>query len=193
MFQRNLVGLITIAVLSVSACSSVRPGLKNHPADCAIGIPWADCLPGTTGYANGDGRIHREEAENQQSEATSRIARTNAQCITLYQVPELDPIREKVELHQANADAAVPFEIAANDTFPTDSERSAIGMWATLREQSLKLMELSKPKPSDMTLLQQTLAEKDAAFGKDASARVGDLIVSLYQQKLTYGEFARVC
>ncbi|HJU21835.1 MAG TPA: hypothetical protein VJ891_04940 [Casimicrobiaceae bacterium] len=32
---------------------------------------------------------------------------------------------------------------------------------------------------------------QDRAFFKDAYARVGDLIVALYQQKLTYAEFAQ--
>ncbi len=36
--------------LSTVACSTVGPGFANHPLDCAIGMPWADCLPGTPGY-----------------------------------------------------------------------------------------------------------------------------------------------
>ena len=30
-------------------------GCAHHPLDCAIGLPWADCLPGTAGYTNGVG------------------------------------------------------------------------------------------------------------------------------------------
>jgi len=37
-------------LISLTACSSVGPGLQNHPLDCAIGISWADCRPGTSGY-----------------------------------------------------------------------------------------------------------------------------------------------
>jgi hypothetical protein len=39
------------ALLSVTLLS----GCSHHPVDCAIGLPWADCLPGTAGYANGVG------------------------------------------------------------------------------------------------------------------------------------------
>jgi hypothetical protein len=42
--------IVAAAGLAVSACSDVGPGMKNHPVDCAIGIPWGDCLPGTGGY-----------------------------------------------------------------------------------------------------------------------------------------------
>jgi hypothetical protein len=191
MSRHNILS-VAITALAVFACSSVGPGFKNHPADCAIGVPWADCLPGTAGYANGGGRVHREEAERQQrAEIASRQANTNAQCTALYQAPELDPIRTKVELHRANAEAAVPFEIAVNDVFPTDGEKVAIAKWASLREQCLKLIESSQVQPDGLNPLQRTFAAKDAAFGKEASAKVGDLIVSLYQQKLTYGEFAK--
>ena len=41
-------------------------GCANHPVDCAIGIPWADCLEGTQGYINGVGkRINEQEVESE--------------------------------------------------------------------------------------------------------------------------------
>lgn len=45
--------------------------------------------------------------------------------------------------------------------------------------------------PPAATLLQVTEIQQDRSFGQAASAKVGDLIVALYQQKLTYGEFAK--
>src|SRR5258708_24512774 len=51
--------------------SAVGPVFVNHPADCAIGIPWADCLPGTPGYNNGGGRLYRDEAKQQSDRPTS--------------------------------------------------------------------------------------------------------------------------
>ena len=35
---------------TIGGCSSAGPGFANHPMDCAIGVPWGDCLPGTAGY-----------------------------------------------------------------------------------------------------------------------------------------------
>jgi len=41
-------------------------GCANHPVDCAIGIPWDDCLEGTQGYINGVGkRINDEGIESE--------------------------------------------------------------------------------------------------------------------------------
>ena len=63
--------LFTVVVLS--GCSSVGPGLANHPLDCAMGIAWADCLPGTKGYENGGGQIHREKAQNTQNKQAQQL------------------------------------------------------------------------------------------------------------------------
>ncbi|MBT8514389.1 hypothetical protein G6727_02820 [Polynucleobacter paneuropaeus] len=52
----------------MSGCSNVGPGFANHPVDCAMGIAWADCLPGTKGYDNGGGQVHREAEKNAQVE-----------------------------------------------------------------------------------------------------------------------------
>ena len=42
-----------------------------------------------------------------------------------------------------------------------------------------------------MSPLQSTQTQQDRSFLVSAGAKVGELIVALYQQKLTYGEFAR--
>lgn len=39
----------------VAATGVLLGGCAHHPVDCAIGLPWADCLPGTAGYSNGIG------------------------------------------------------------------------------------------------------------------------------------------
>jgi hypothetical protein len=43
----------------VTGCSTVGPGLANHPIDCAMGITWADCQPGTLGYDRKQGRMEQ--------------------------------------------------------------------------------------------------------------------------------------
>lgn len=40
--------LVCVAGLFLTGC-------VHHPVDCAIGVPWGDCLPGTAGYSNGGG------------------------------------------------------------------------------------------------------------------------------------------
>jgi len=44
--------LLLISVMLVLA------GCANHPGECALGTPRADCLPGTNGYAERQRRIH---------------------------------------------------------------------------------------------------------------------------------------
>jgi len=114
------------------------------------------------------------------------------QCKDDLSTSELDPIRRKVELYRESLEAAPPFEIAANDTFPTDSERLAIAKWATIRDECIRRSDaaLSKAPPSGSPL-QIGFVQHDRSFQKEAGARVGLLIVALYQQKLTYGEFAQ--
>jgi hypothetical protein len=176
----------------LSGCSSVGPGFKNHSADCAIGVAWADCLPGTAGYNNGGGSIHRQEAAKAQADAIgAAFAAAAEQCRASYATPELDPIRHKVEFIREPFDAAVPFEIASNETFPTDAERPAIARWATLHDDCLRHSEPVSNIPPTANAIQVAFLQQSRAFYRDASERVGEMIVALYQQKLTYGEFAQ--
>lgn len=176
---------------ALAGCSDVGFGLKNHPSDCAMGIPWADCLPGTTGYNNGGGKLHRQEAADRKAAESDKAAALRSQCDQDYLVTEIDPIRNKVELSRSSADSAPPFEIAANDAFPSDAERPAIAKWATVRENCIKRSEAANPIAADATALQATFLQKDRAFFTEANNRIGEMIVALYQQKLTYGEFAK--
>lgn len=183
--------LIVLSASLLYSCSSVGPGFKNHPGDCALGIPWADCLPGTNGYNNGGGEMHRAEAAKQNTIIPDQFAAVAAQCKADLQTPELDLIRHKVELFRDSFDSATPFEIAVNDTFPTEADRAVIAKWATIRDECTKRNDAVPGVLPTATPLQVTFMQRNRAFEKEAEARVGDLIVSLYQQKLTYGEFAK--
>ncbi|MBT8519248.1 hypothetical protein G6734_00070 [Polynucleobacter paneuropaeus] len=44
--------LYLIFAIITAGCSAIGPGFTNHPVDCAAGINWDDCLPGTPGYNN---------------------------------------------------------------------------------------------------------------------------------------------
>ena len=190
--SRAVLMCIVVSAPLLGGCSSVGFGFKTHPTDCAIGVPWADCLPGTPGYANGGGEIHRKENETaQQRVITNQIAAVTAQCKSSYLIPELDTIRGKVELFRDTFDGPPPFEIAVNDTFPNEVEYIAIAKWAMLREECDKRFDAVSTIPPTATPLQVAFLQRDRAFSKEAGARVGDLIVALYQQRLTYGEFAK--
>ena len=173
----------------VVACLS---GCAHHPVDCAMGFAWSDCLPGTAGYNNGGGEQPRAEQSNK--EFTSISAQFQAafvQCKADMQLAELDPLRTKVELVRDSFDTAPPFEIASNDTFPIEAERAIIARWATIREGCIKREEAISELPPSATQLQVSFLQQDRAFAREAAGRVGQLIVALYQQKLTFGEFAQ--
>jgi hypothetical protein len=120
----------------------------------------------------------------------SELLAAQAECKSSMAVSDLDPIRSKVEVFKDPADAPAPFDIAANDTFPTDSERATIAKWASMRDVCIKHYYAILVVPSSATGLQRSFAQQDYSFLKGANANFGDLIVALYQQKLTYGEFA---
>jgi hypothetical protein len=113
------------------------------------------------------------------------------ECKQSYDTHELDPIRTKVELYRATPEAPPPFAIASNDHFPTDVEREAIAKWATLRDECLARGRAVPSHTTAATLLQATVADTDRAFADEVAAKVSALIVALYQEKMTYGEFAQ--
>jgi len=110
-----------------------------------------------------------------------------AKCKTDLQTPALDSIRDKVELFR-NPDDPVPFAIATNDSFPAEGERDAIAVWAKLRDECVKR---SGAAAQEAGVVRDPSFQRLRSIGLAASGRIGELIVSLYQQKLTYGEFAK--
>jgi hypothetical protein len=190
----------------VGGCSTVGPGLANHPGDCAIGIQWADCLPGTRGYENGGGRVYREKtqlAKQQQQDAAKQQqdaakqqqdeAKISAQrqCIVDMQTPALDAIRGKVELIKTDATVGPAFEIATNNSSPTKNEGVAIATWAKLRDGCAKRLAALSTLPEDAAMPLVMLDQTFRSIDKQVEADVDHLIVELYQQKLTYSEFAQ--
>jgi len=104
---------------------------------------------------------------------------------------DLDPIRSKVELYKQLSDGPPPFEIASNDAFPTDKERPLIVKWATIRDSCIKRQEAWLVVPTSANAQLVAVFQQEVSIFKEATANIGELIVSLYQQKLTYGEFAQ--
>ena len=74
---------LPMLVTLLSAC-------VHHPVDCAIGVPWSDCLPGTAGYNNGGGTGTRE------TELKIKLAEEKAKSKDLYtELTKLDELRKK--------------------------------------------------------------------------------------------------
>ncbi len=112
-------------------------------------------------------------------------------CKNEMQASTLDSIREKVELAR-DAESAVPFAIASNQNYPSQNESSAIATWAKLREDcSARSFAIISKATESRNQLQMNNAQQDLSYSKKLSSSVSELIVALYQQKLTYAEFAQ--
>ena len=107
----------------LSDCATVgKPGFAHHPLSCAVGNAEADCLPGTPGYNNGGGQQTRaQQVDRENSTIKAQLEAEKARAESELQNPELDLIRQKVELSRPNMDSPPPFEIASNDSFPNSS------------------------------------------------------------------------
>ena len=188
------IAAISLVMTALGGCSSVGPGFANHPADCAIGIPWADCLPDTRGYANGGGSLHRKEAADaakaQHDALVAQFDAVHKQCAADMSAPELDPIRDKIEFSR-KLDEAPPFQYASLDAFPTPAQQPLIAKWAKLRDTCMERERAVNVIPPDATPLDESFIRQEVAFGTEAEAKVSESVVALYQQKLTYGEFAQ--
>ena len=133
---------------------------------------------------------NQQFAQNVKPKKASAAAGDQCQ-IELLAATELDPIRRKVELYKPPTDGPPSFEFAANDTFATDAERPLIAKWATMRDSCIKRQMALLVAPSAANAQQAVVFQQEVAFAKDANTHISELIAALYQQKLTYGEFAQ--
>ena len=133
---------------------------------------------------------HESAQESQASRAG--IGTADEECRSeMLAATDLDPIRNKVELYKQISDGPPPFDIASNDTFPTDKERPLIAKWASIRDSCVERQEAWLVLPTSANTQLVAVLQQEVSIFKEATANIGELIVSLYQQKLTYGEFAQ--
>jgi hypothetical protein len=104
---------------------------------------------------------------------------------------ELEPISKNIELNR-KPETAVPFEIASNTSYPTSEEAKVIAKWALIRDEYLKeVQSINSDNPPTGSAIQQANEAKLRSFNYELQAKINELIVTLYQGKLTYGEFAQ--
>jgi hypothetical protein len=145
---------------------------------------------------SGCGPVHLVEAVGYKIDVDKMKAQVEAsqqRCKDdMQQASDLDPIREKVELFRAASDKdPPPFAIASNEAFPTDSERPVIARWASMRDACVKRANAILATPSSGRPQDKINFQDQMSIGTELSAHVGELILLLYQQKLTYGQFAQ--
>jgi hypothetical protein len=150
-------------------------------------LPWwilIAALLGCASVQNGNALREIQDLRASQRAATE-------QCWADMSTPELDPLRSKVEIPKKIPDAAPPFSILANDTFPDEVDRSLILKWAALRDVCIArvVKTLSVPAHADINL--QLVLQAEYSVVKGSGEGLDELLVALYHQKLTYGEFAK--
>lgn len=118
-------------------------------------------------------------------------ATLSTDCSQQMSDPELNPIRSKVDLSVASLDSPPSFQLAANDSYPSEVERQAIAKWASSRDACLARQRAASRVPGSATPLQATYLEQGNAFADEVAGKVSALIVALYQGKVSYGEFAQ--
>jgi hypothetical protein len=113
------------------------------------------------------------------------------QCKTNLAVVDLDSIRGKADPSRIAADGPPPNAVASNDTFPTKAERSVIAKWMTIRTACRDRFDLLLVVPPTANIAQASSLKQVFALTRASEANVGALIHALYEQRVTYGEFAQ--
>ncbi|WP_270956542.1 hypothetical protein [Burkholderia pseudomallei] len=138
--------------------------------------------------------MHRKEAADaakaQHDAIQAQFDAVRKQCEAAFATPELDPLRHKIEFMRQQ-DEAPPFEFASLDQFPTVAERPLIAKWATLRDECVTHAHAVNVVPPNATPMDITYIQQEQAYTTEAEGRVSELVVALYQQKVTFGEFAQ--
>lgn len=179
-------------IATLAACASSAPDVGRHALDCALGVPWSDCQPGTPGYVNNGGSpIRTNVIAAERKEIHDKFDALATQCKADMQTAELDRIRNKVELLRSLKDAAPDARFTANRSYPTNEEREAIGKWNALRQTCIARQEQISSVPVSATAAERAYDEEIRKMHTDFNGKIGNLIALLSQGKLTYGDFAQ--
>jgi len=181
------VALLGAALLAIAACTHVADALTNtgaalrRHADQSNGASQTPAAPQNSGGAT----------KAQFDALTAAYKAAGDECKASLTTPELDPIRHKVQLYREPGDEPLPFEIATNDTFPTSEDRPVIAKWASLRDECIRRFEAVPAVPEGANQTQTAVAKTMRSLVEQTAGDLTELIICLYQQKLTYVEFGR--
>lgn len=132
-----------------------------------------------------------EVARNKQAISEWKAAESSLQeeCKESMNAPELDAIRDKIELIRTISDPPPPFSILNNQDHPNQREKIAISKWSELRRLCrAKTAEHYKTYPIEN---EKAKAETYRRLESIMVGKIDAAAVDLYQEKITYGEFAR--
>jgi hypothetical protein len=131
--------------------------------------------------------LQKEVLDNQKS-----VGAANERCKSeLDQDAALTPLRGKVELYRTDLLSSPPFAMLANESFAAGAELPAIAHWADVRAQCRKEADAAFKMPSAAYANQRNYVTDLRNMVRSQVQGVDSLIVAVYQQKVTYGEFAQ--
>ncbi|WP_152601630.1 hypothetical protein [Burkholderia paludis] len=186
----------------LSGCHAFHPVSTQSLSVCVSGSACATPSTATaTATATGTGQASTVQPVSAAARASERAAdgynRINARidalrnaCAATLATPELNPIRDKIEIFHDPAIPA-PYPYAMLDIFPTRADVPLIEKWSALRDACIKQeheIDLTSP---ELTPMAQSATLQGAAFAGIVEAKIRRLTASLSQRKLTYGEFAQ--
>lgn len=178
-----LVLLPTLAFAQFTGAPAADPNQQpsSEPTECPspmFPILRAMCMSGK-----------RKMATDRDLRIAAAQKRLTDDLVTKLADARFDVLRTKVELRHLPMDS-VPFAMAINESFPADDELPLIKAWAELREQYLKDTESTLYPLNPDTDFSLVNFHMWRIICTKAQGFTGSLIVALYQQKLTYAEFA---
>lgn len=182
------VGMLGTALLAIAGCSHVADVLTNTGTALRR---HSDQSNGTTTQSSGATQSSGGATKAQFDAIAASYKASKEECKASFGTPELDPIRHKVELWREPGDDPLPFEVATNDTFPTSDDRPVIAKWASLRDECIRRLDELPYIPPGANEAQTTMVKTLRSFSQQVAGDVTELMICLYQQKLTYAEFGR--
>jgi hypothetical protein len=146
----------------------------------------------STLFLVGCGSVRQREFDDEVQQLKAQRTTINDECRRELDVPDIGgALRGKVEVWRTPPDAPIPFEVLSNDMFPTSDDQQAIRHWAVVRDKCVERQMTTYTAPPHANRVTRDYLANEYAVIKENSSRVGSLIVALFQQKLTYAEFAR--
>ncbi|HIH2747881.1 EsaB/YukD family protein [Burkholderia aenigmatica] len=198
--MRRQVAAIAVMVL-LSGCKT-HTAVSTHPfSGCVSGpaIPACTAPSSVATYGmRGPSAVPPASAAERQYDAAADGYKTidarfdawrNA-CAAAMSAPELNPIRDKIEIFH-DPSTPTPYTYAALDLFPARADLPLIAKWIALRDACVKHEhEIDLTSPA-LTPMAQSMVLQRAEFNGIAEAKIRRLAIGLSQRKLTYGEFAQ--
>ena len=157
--RKSAFGMLLLCAAAVTA------GCANAPSDRS---PAATAQAAPTTQPTGTARAPEAGGPQERDGAGSYVEH-------LFADPRLDPIREKVPL-VLRSGAVTPL-LLANEDKPTPSEKQAIKIWLSVREQAQQYQLEHRGPPSPLLVRTRQLVTR--------------AILQLYSGEMTYGEFAK--